>query len=213
MKTSIVIATYGENSWREMALNRAYPSTDAQGAFEVIVGHEPEMTIAEVRNKLAAQATGDWLCFLDADDRLAPSYLYLMEKAHATSKIEQPLYTPKVSFVHGGRAREPLYIDPNGRTLHDENYLVLGTVVRRDLFTEVGGFSDYPHGYEDWSLWAKCWKAGAEVVRTDAVYIYHWNRQSKMRQAWKDRKWQLSMHNQIRRELFPELYRQETPSA
>ncbi len=32
--------------------------------------HEDDATIAEVRNKNTVDATGDWLCFLDADDEL-----------------------------------------------------------------------------------------------------------------------------------------------
>ena len=51
---------------------------------------------------------------------------------------------------------------------------MVGTLVSRDLFLEVGGFEDYPHGFEDWSLWAKCWKAGAKIIQVRrAVYIAH----------------------------------------
>ena len=69
---------------------------------------------------------------------------------------------------------------------------------------QVGGFSDYPHGFEDWSLWAKCWKAGAQIVQVrQAIYYAYVNPLSKMRLAWRDRTQQAATHERIQRELWP----------
>ena len=35
--------------------------------------HYPDGNVSTFRNEVAKQATGDWLCFLDADDELAPA--------------------------------------------------------------------------------------------------------------------------------------------
>lgn len=113
------------------------------------------------------------------------------------------LLTPAVSYVRKNRRATPMF-HPIG-DLRSDNYLVVGTLVERDLFEKVGGFSDYPHGFEDWSLWAKCWKEGAQVVQVPlAVYIAHVNQNSKHRQGWRNRKWQVAMHERVRDELFPE---------
>ena len=185
------------------------PSANQQNALEVLTCHDYDATIAEVRNDLAAKAYGDWLCFLDADDELGPGYLAAMERAleqeRGTAATDPLLLTPAVAYVHKGRARPPRF-HPVGN-FQDDNYVVVGTLVERKLFFEVGGFGDYPHGFEDWSLWAKCWKAGARVVQVKrAIYYAHVDQHSKHREGWRDRSWQVATHERIRRELFPELY-------
>lgn len=205
MKVSIVIATYGECWWKELALERALPSAQAQNAHEVRTYHDPGGSIAGVRNTAASEATGDWLCFLDADDELSPGYIEAMgqvwERMHKDGA--SLLLTPAVSYVHKGKPRPPMF-HPVG-DFRSDNYVVVGTLVERALFNQVGGFGDYPHGFEDWSLWAKCWKAGARVVRVKrAIYRAHVNPSSKHRLGWKDRQWQVTMHEQVRKELFPE---------
>jgi GT2 family glycosyltransferase len=177
----------------------------------VLVKHEPEATISQVRNALGEEATGDWLCFLDADDELAQGYLSTMtrswDRVRRHGKVPLVLLTPQVSYVqpHGKRLAPKHHRRGN---LHDDNFLVVGTLVQRELFLRVGGFEDYPHGYEDWSLWAKCWKEGAQIVQVvGAVYVAYVNPDSKRRTAWRDHKLQLQMHHKIREELFPELYK------
>ena len=205
MNVSILISTYGGDEWAGMALERAFPSANVQGAYEVSSHHQFDGTIASVRNAAAEQATGDWLCFLDADDELAPGYLDAMERA-----LEQEghdgnlLLTPAVQYVRKGRPARPLFLD-RGKPLSDDNWLVVGTLIERRAFMEVGGFSDYPHGFEDWSLWAKAWQAGAKIVKVpDAVYICHVNPRSKHRQGFRNRRWQVETHNRVRAELFGE---------
>lgn len=209
MSVSIIIATYGDEAWKRLALTRAYPSATKQDAAEIIAVHEPDMSIAQVRNAAAERATSEWLCFLDADDELGPNYTEVMwralEQEREIDETTPPLLTPAVRQIRRGRSSSPSFFD-RGVSLRDDNWLVLGTLVQRELFLEVGGFNDYPHGFEDWSLWAKCWKAGAKIVKVrDAVYIYYWNPDSAHHKSWKDRKWQIEMHNKVRAELFPEL--------
>ena len=113
------------------------------------------------------------------------------------------LFQPSVCYVKRGKRAPPNLIGP--RDLREDNYLVVGTVVSRELFFRVGGFNDYPHGFEDWSLWAKCSKAGASVVPVrGAVYIAYINPTSKHRLLWRDRRKQVAAHEQIQKELFGE---------
>lgn len=196
MNVSIIIATYGDRWWEELALERAFPSAHDQGAHEIIVGHDDRLTIGPVRNVLAQKATGDWLCFLDADDELAPGYLDAM----AAVGGENVLLTPSVSKVRKNHRSTPDFYPEV--PLWQANWLVVGTLLRRDLFERVGGFNDEPHGFEDWTLWAKCWKAGARPVRVpQAVYLQHINPRSKHRLGWKDRRWQIATHQRVEAEL------------
>jgi glycosyltransferase involved in cell wall biosynthesis len=199
---SIVITTYGADHWPLIADERAYPSAIQQGAYEVILHHAAELTIGPARNQAAERATGEWLCFLDADDELDESYVQEMTNAICDPGRPEPaLLQPSVCYVRKGH-KGPVFLMPE-KPLDSDNYLVIGTVLRRKLFFQVGGFSDYPHGFEDWSLWAKCWKQGATVYPVPkAIYNAHINPQSQHRTMWRDRKTQVATHLRIQAELF-----------
>lgn len=204
---SIVITTYGEDAWRTMAETRAYPSAMRQGASEVVLHHEPNLTIGPARNA-AAQKTkhgSRWLLFLDADDELVDGYVTAMLDAImlAPGDPKRMLFQPTVRYVRKGVPQPDMMLGP--KDLRHDNYLVIGTVIHSDLFHEVGGFNDYEHGFEDWSLWAKAWKAGATIIQVpEAVYVAHVNPRSQHRQMWRNRKAQVAMHLQVQAELFPE---------
>jgi GT2 family glycosyltransferase len=86
--------------------------------------------------------------------------------------------------------------------LERANWLIIGTLVRREMFNRVGGFHEAPHGFEDFGLWSKCYRLGARPVRVPkAVYIQHVNPNSKHRVGWRDRKWQVETHERVIREL------------
>jgi len=204
MTISILITTYGDPAWQDLAWSRAYPSTLNQGADEVIVRHYDDLAIGPARNATALFATSDFLIHLDADDELAPGYLAAMERAAKT--VDDPsrsLFFPSVRYMRKNRA-QPDLLRPIGDLRHD-NFMVIGTMIHTQLFMSVGGFSNYDHGYEDWSLWAKAWKKGARPVPVaDAVYIAHINPQSAHRVRWRNRKEQVAGHMRVQAELFPE---------
>ena len=183
MQVSVLIATYGTEDWRELAWSRAYPSAADQceelGLRPPQCFHDPEGTIASVRNELALTAKGDWLCFLDADDEIAPGYLDAMRAAYEQDRGDGPLLlTPAVSYVRKGKPAPPKFWGECSFTTG--NWIVIGTLVQRSLFLEVGGFENFPHGLEDWQLWAKCVKAGARIIKVpDAIYLAHTNPKSK----------------------------------
>lgn len=202
---SIIITTYGGDEWPEIARQRAIPSAKAQDAYELIIHHDKKLPIGPARNKAARKATGEWLLFLDADDELEDGYVEAMTNAICDNRRPEPaLLQPAVRYIRKGSMQNPIMIPT--KDLSSDNYLVIGTVLRRKLFTDVGGFNDYPHGFEDWSLWAKCWKAGAQVFPVPrAIYTAYINPQSKHRTMWRDRKTQVETHMRVQRELFPEL--------
>lgn len=200
---SVIITTYGEDHWRELAWERALPSADSQGADEVILHHAPDLPIGPARNEAAARAKpGSWLVFLDADDELEPGYIDAMRVASENQHAYR-LFRPSVRYVRKGRVPDPLM--PPAGDLRTDNFIVIGAMIAQPVFAEVGGFSDYPHGFEDWSLWAKAWKAGCSIIPVpEATYRAFINPMSKHRQGWRNRKWQVDTHLRIQAELFPE---------
>jgi glycosyltransferase involved in cell wall biosynthesis len=197
----VIIASYGGDEWVDLARTRAIPSAEAQNAHEVVVVHQPDGNVASCRNEGARQATGDWLCFLDADDELAPGFLAAIERARKQHSIRRPsdrvLYTPAVSYIQNGRRRPPRV--HREVPLSSGNWLVIGTVVSREMFFEVGGFRDWPHGLEDWDLWARIWRtADPTIVKVPrAVYVAYWNEDSKHHTLMRDRERYAEAYNRV----------------
>lgn len=204
MSTTVVIASYGEESWSELAHERALPSVRDQEC-EVLIGHDPHGSIASVRNELAAKATGDWLCFLDADDELGAGFVAQIERiAHRQARRQSVvLLTPAISYVNNktGR-RSPPKFWPECE-LATGNWLVIGTVVPTALFREIGGFHDFPHGLEDWNLWARCVRAGASIIKVPrAIYIAYQNHDSKHHQLLRNRRSYLKFYEAARKDAW-----------
>lgn len=182
MNASIVIATCGSPEWAELAWSRAYPSADAQRsprvAVEVVIEHHPDLSVSAARNAAAANASGDWLCFLDADDELEPWYLEAMSlkfMAGAITADWSPLLVPAVRYVQAGTDgyRDDRATIPNRGLWPAINECVIGTLIRRDRFDALGGFREWP-SIEDYDLFLRAYDAGANLVYVaDAVYRAH----------------------------------------
>lgn len=178
MSVSVIVATYGDASWEALARERAIPSASGQGATEIIQLHLSGGTLAEARNTAAAGASGAWLCFLDADDELAPGYLAAMNGPGRLDPwcIRDALLVPAVSYIRTPDARYPGVTKstppsiPNKGRWPELNIGVIGTLVTRAVFEAVGGFREF-QAWEDWDLWLRCWKAGAELTEVpQAIY-------------------------------------------
>lgn len=193
MNVSFIIATCGDERWKRLAMDRAVPSALLlDGDCTILTGHSPDLTVQGARNELARLARSDWLCFLDADDELDRGYLRAMADAFMRGAITtdwSPLLVPAVRYVTAGvpmpRHQGQATIPNRGRW-PSVNECVIGTLVRRERFEQVGGFREVTDDgcpitlYEDWDLWLRCHDAGAQLVYVeDAVYRAHVNPQGR----------------------------------
>lgn len=201
---SVLITTYGTDDWRDLAFSRALPSVLEQGADEILVRHWPDLTIGPARNKTVSEAVSAHVICLDADDELDVGYVDAMRRAlHSVPDPHMTLFQPAVRYIRKGVMANPILIPQ--KDLRVDNFLVVGTMVSRDLLLSVGGFGDYAHGFEDWAAWARCWKAGATIHPvSDAFYHAHINPKSAHRTLWRNRREQVAMHMRVQSELFPE---------
>lgn len=205
MNITVLIGTYGELAWRDLAMSRAVPSAlrASTHRVDIVPIHLEDGTLADARNRAASHATSRWLCFLDADDELAPGYLDAMVRAIDVNRRRDALYVPKVQYVRGRTRYAPRF--PQEVPVHDGNWLVIGTVIPRKAFDRVGGFEEWPL-YEDWALFARMQKLGLKPVRVhDATYIAH-RRAGSRNHPTGGKRVKLAAHDSIRRAVFPELY-------
>lgn len=190
---SVVIGTFGDLEWSKLARQRAVPSVQRQigRPLEWIHVHGP--SLHEARNDAARSAQGDWLIFLDADDELDERYTAEMG-AFADRCEGDWLLQPATLGVFEGREDPVPVVIPRMRLL-DGNYMVIGTMVRRDQFLRLGGFGDWTYA-EDWDLWIRCWLDGAQCAPVpNAIYRVHVNPQGRNSQ---ERAEQIRVYNEIR---------------
>lgn len=191
MDVTVIVGTYGGAEWPRLAEARAIPSVP-RDVFSV---HVHANTLHDARNEGALQATTEWLCFLDADDELEPGYFDTMSRATAD------LRAPAVRYIRNGRPDKPRMPQVAGHThaceaacLPAGNWLVIGSLIRRELFMRVGGFRDFAWS-EDWDLWLRCHLAGATFESVPgAVYRAHMRPRSRNRPPVEDR---LRVHFEI----------------
>jgi glycosyltransferase involved in cell wall biosynthesis len=121
--------------------------------------HQANLGVSQARNTGITAARGRYICCLDADDRLEPTYF---EKA--VRVLER---SPDVGFVtsyyrHFGESDDEYrWPDPDIPNMLTTNTVTAGSVFRREAWRTVGGFCNaYREGVEDWHFWLSLLEAG-----------------------------------------------------
>lgn len=199
MDVTVVVGTFGDSEWEDLARSRAIPSVSGP------VIHCHGDTLAKARNQGLEQVETEHVVFLDADDELSSGYMEAMAAGRAD------LRAPSVQYIRGRNTRPPHLPrvaghrhQCSGDCLPDGNWMVIGTCANADLIREVGGFREFEWS-EDWDLWLRCYLAGATIEAIpDAVYRAHVRSDSRNRAPSRD--FRNEVHWQIHRANFPEEY-------
>ncbi len=128
---------------------------------------------SEIRNKGAKLAKGKYLSFIDADDKIAPTYLEktirLLEKENA-----DVAYSDVQLFGSENR----IIIIPNDEKKFLTAMLFVCPIIsaslyKKSLWQEFGGYDHAFHGAEDWDLWLKFIESGKKFVGVNEVLYYY----------------------------------------
>lgn len=133
----------------------------------------PHSGLAAARNLGIANAAGEYLCALDADDRLEASYL-----AKTVAVLD---HDPAVTFVSswlrafGDEAWEWKPERCDLQTLLSEDTVLTAALVRREAVLTVGGYDTAMpvQGDEDWDLWLTLVARGHRgVILREVLFAY-----------------------------------------
>ncbi len=178
---TIVIANYDYARFLgeaiESALGQTWPalevlvvddgSTDDSLAvaarYPVRVLTQANAGVAAARNRGAAEARGEYVVFLDADDVLERAFV---ERCFAALRRQPSHVAYAYTQMHKFGLENALFPSRpfDGQALFDGNYVPCTTLLRRGAFLAAGGFDPAWPAHEDHELWARMFVRGFSGV-------------------------------------------------
>lgn len=149
--------------------------------------------VSAARNLGARHARGDWLIFLDADDRLRPGAVTTLLTAAKAAPRAVLVYGDYNTIDSAGRTigRRDLLKGrrkPSGNVLEQlagGNFIVNGGImlVRADAFRATGGFDVSLRYCEDWHCWCRLAALGAFAFVPELLLDYRLHTANTMNAA------------------------------
>lgn len=135
-------------------------SIEIASRYPVKLLQQDNSGVCVARNNALSVATGKYVMFLDADDRLVPTAV-----DHMLSILRaQP---DNIGYVYGqmryfGRKEGVFASMPfDGKKLVRANFICASTLIRRDILLSVGGYDDgFRMLREDWELYIRLFTKG-----------------------------------------------------
>lgn len=147
---------------------------------------------AAARNFGVSLAQGEFLLFLDSDNRIWPDYLTkALQIIRQDSKIA--VVYSKPYFFGGEETQETSRFDVKDFSLDSllaGNYIDMCSLVRKSAFSEVGGFDENREIFfgEDWELWIRIAHANWKFrFLNEVVFDYRIRKGSLMDQIDQER--------------------------
>jgi len=167
--------------------------------------HSANRGLPGARNLGASNTTAPYICMLDADDKLEPTYL---EKTVAMLEADTSLaFVSTWLKTFGDEAWEWTPERCDLLSLLDTNVVNGAALVRREAFLAVGGLDEsMRHGCEDWSLWLEMVARGFNgAIIHEMLFLYRRRSDSMSRVMMRDEVYFENFRTLIQK--HPESYR------
>lgn len=129
--------------------------------------------VASARNKGIANAKGEFILPLDADDKIAPEYLKLAIRQFENCPMTKLVYCEAMTFSSGGAAQKWDLPSYNYENLLWSNSIFVSAIFRKRDFVDCGGFDEALPGLEDWDFWLSFLKKEDIVYRIPMPLFYY----------------------------------------
>ncbi|HOG82077.1 MAG: putative glycosyltransferase EpsE [Deltaproteobacteria bacterium ADurb.Bin022] len=201
-KVTVIIPCYNMGQYIDEAVDSVFAQTMQN--FEIIIVddgstdqattqllsnyHRPNTRVlvtenqglAAARNHAIRHANGEYLCALDSDDKLHPTYF-----EHATSRLDSdPALTFVSSWVQMFGTSDALWKQDTCDlpTLLSECTVMTPALVRADAVRSVGGYDTQmpDQGDEDWDLWISLAERGYRGTIIPEILFYYRRRPGSM---------------------------------
>ncbi len=157
------------------AETRAVLERFAAQSEKIKIAFKPKNSgISNTCNTAWELATGDFVCFLDHDDTLAPHALAYVCEALDRHPAADFLYSDEDKIDEKGKRFEPFFKpDWSPDLILSENYICHLLVLRRDLISKIGRMNPEYDGSQDYDLILRASGHAAEIRHIPRV-LYHW---------------------------------------
>ncbi len=130
--------------------------------------------IAAATNRALAMAKGEFVAFMDSDDRLHPLALWEMVKLLNLHPEADMIYSDEDKLSVTGMLRKPVFKpDWSAELFLSFNYINHLTMCRRALVERVGGFNKTYDWSQDYDLYLRITELTDKIFHIPKV-LYHW---------------------------------------
>ncbi len=147
----------------------------------IVVANQHRKGAAAARNALIDLAAGEYITPCDADDLMADKNLTTLSRFLDENPDTGAVYTDLLELLtdaEGDLIAAPRIAGKDCRKTWDliENSVNHGgSMIRRSLLLQVGGYDESIYGPEDWSMWLKLAEI-ADIHYLEGPVLYIWRR-------------------------------------